>query len=442
MLNNINELEICAQRDLPNTIDKLRSLELITKSDSEYQKLRAAVYTSKEWEKGRNISIYFMKDPPSNIEVKRYTLDWNKKVIWDPLQIEIINNYNNFRISDIIPMIKRVIIERIQPIVNLKFNFVDNPFADIRISFDIHRGSWSYLGKDALSIPYNEATMNFGWFNIATVLHEFGHMLGMIHEHQSPFGEPIPWNISEVYKWAADTQKWSREDTNEQILNKYNSTLLNGTVFDKNSIMLYFYPKELTTNNTGTSMNVRLSPYDVFYINSRYSGSTQTPIEFYKNVYGEDISNIQLELPTTLQPVITKVVINNFTNKINKDIQTKNGGLLTTINFEGRIKFLNISITSNSLIYILDKNNNIVFNSSINIGENILSINLYVFDGYKITLQMIDNTEININKLSFDVENFSEKKYITPYIIYLFVGVIILIIVIKILQRFFKYFSK
>ena len=58
------------------------------------------------------------------------------------------------------------------------------------------------------------------------------------------------------------------------------------------SIMLYFYPKSLTTNNTGTSMNVRLSPYDTFYINSRYPGSSQTPIEFYRNVYGEDIINI------------------------------------------------------------------------------------------------------------------------------------------------------
>ena len=58
--------------------------------------------------------------------------------------------------------------------MNLKFNFVDNPFANIRINFDINAGSWSYLGKDALNIPYNKATMNFGWFNIATVLHEFG----------------------------------------------------------------------------------------------------------------------------------------------------------------------------------------------------------------------------------------------------------------------------
>jgi len=312
-MNNISQIEICAQKDLPSTLNKLKSLKTSSTSIGEYQKLRAAFYTTKEWSANKEITVYFMNEPPSNISIKNYplnALDGNGNPIkWDPLQVEIINNYTNFRITDIIPMIKRVLLERIQPIVNLKFNFVDDPFAMIRINFDTYAGSWSYLGKDALSIPYNEATINFGWFNIATVLHEFGHMLGLIHEHQSPFGEPIPWNKTEVYKWAADTQKWSQQQTDAQIINKYNYTLLNGTVFDPKSIMLYFYPKSLTTNNTGTSMNVRLSPYDVFYINSRYPRSSQTPIEFYKNVYGEDITNIiptttYKPIQTTIQPII------------------------------------------------------------------------------------------------------------------------------------------
>ena len=242
-MNNISQLEICAQRDLASTLNKLRSIRFSSTSKIEYQKLRAAFYTSKEWPKNKEITVYFMNPPPGNISIQNYpldALDGNRNpIIWDPLQVEIIRNYANFRTSDIIPMIKRVLTERIQPIVNLKFKFVDNPSAMIRINFDIYSGSWSYLGKDALSIPYNEATMNFGWFNIATVLHEFGHMLGMIHEHQSPFGEPIPWNKYDVYKWAADTQKWSQQETDDQILNKYNSTLLNGTLFDPKSIMLY-----------------------------------------------------------------------------------------------------------------------------------------------------------------------------------------------------------
>ena len=48
--------------------------------------------------------------------------------------------------------------------------------------------------------------MNYGWFDSETtddeyrrvVLHEFGHALGLAHEHQSP-GVAIPWNEQKVY---------------------------------------------------------------------------------------------------------------------------------------------------------------------------------------------------------------------------------------------------
>lgn len=36
--------------------------------------------------------------------------------------------------------------------------------------------------------------MNFGWVDVPTVIHEMGHMLGMIHEHQNPKGQNIDWN--------------------------------------------------------------------------------------------------------------------------------------------------------------------------------------------------------------------------------------------------------
>jgi hypothetical protein len=202
--------------------------------------------------------------------------------------------------------------------------------------------------------------------------------------------------------------------------------------------MLYFYPKTLTTNETGTSMNVRLSPYDVFYINSRYPGSPQTPVEFYKNVYGEDISNIKVILPTTAPPIITNVDIKNFINKINTN-QTPNGTIITTLNFEGKIKFIYITLTSKSNIYILDEKNNIVFNSLLNSGENSLIVNINVYSEYKITIKIIDNNEININKLSFGVENYLQKNTINN-IFYIIGGLLILIIIIALIQIKFKIF--
>ena len=83
---------------------------------------------------------------------------------------------------------------------NVQFAFDDRADAQIRISF-LQDGSWSYIGKDALQIPAKDPTMNYGWLKADTedeeysrvVLHEFGHSLGAIHEHQSP-GVTIPWD--------------------------------------------------------------------------------------------------------------------------------------------------------------------------------------------------------------------------------------------------------
>jgi hypothetical protein len=46
-------------------------------------------------------------------------------------------------------------------------------------------------------------TMNLGTVDRPTVLHETGHALALLHEHQSPFiPEPILWNESRV-QWLS-----------------------------------------------------------------------------------------------------------------------------------------------------------------------------------------------------------------------------------------------
>ena len=40
--------------------------------------------------------------------------------------------------------------------------------------------------------------MNLGFVDRPTVLHEFGHSLGLIHEHQSPFPGGFEWNRENV----------------------------------------------------------------------------------------------------------------------------------------------------------------------------------------------------------------------------------------------------
>lgn len=76
-----------------------------------------------------------------------------------------------------------------------------NYAADIRIGFEDGQGFWSMIGTDATSewlVPPGAASMNLeglhgyspmpkGWRS--TIYHEFGHALGLQHEHQHPTSE-------------------------------------------------------------------------------------------------------------------------------------------------------------------------------------------------------------------------------------------------------------
>lgn len=128
-----------------------------------------AALTGKLWKPGRTLRVTFMDGEPGvHQRVEQFAHEWSRYA-------------------------------------NIKFVFGSDPASEVRISF-LQPGSWSYIGTDVLTIPRNQPTMNFGWLKSSTpndeysrvVIHEFGHAIGCIHEHQNP-ATNIPWNKEAVY---------------------------------------------------------------------------------------------------------------------------------------------------------------------------------------------------------------------------------------------------
>lgn len=183
-----------------------------------------AVDVRKKWKPGRTLRIAFMDgDPAVQAKVQAIALEWTE-------------------------------------FANIKLEFGDDPDAEIRISFKM-AGSWSYIGTDALLIPKNMPTMNYGWLTPSStdeeyhrvVLHEFGHALGMIHEHQNPDAvNHIKWDIDALKDYyAGPPNNWTEAQIRTNLIATYEEEHTNHTDFDVDSIMRYPVPAEHTLDGNG-----------------------------------------------------------------------------------------------------------------------------------------------------------------------------------------------
>lgn len=212
---------------------------------------RAAVERFKLWQNGRTLRVRFLDGPAAVQEkVRAIATEW-------------------------------------EDVVNLRLQFVSSGAAEIRISFAEQGFSWSTVGTDALTVPRAEPTMNFGWLEPATELieyqrvvrHEFGHALGMIHEHQNPDAAgKIPWDKPKVYAYYA-RQGWSRADVDANLFDVYDVDTTNSSAFDPTSIMEYAIPEELTVGPYSVGWNSELSPQDVAFMAAQYPADGTGTVE-------------------------------------------------------------------------------------------------------------------------------------------------------------------
>lgn len=163
-------------------------------------------------------------------------------------------------------------------LANLGFVFVDAGDADIRIAFVQGDGSWSYLGTMARQIPANEPTMNYGWLTPDSdddevqrvVLHEFGHALGLIHEHQNP-NRAIDWNRAAVIAaLSGPPNNWPLSVIEHNIFARYDPAAVSSTPVDAESIMIYPIPASWTNDGFSAGLNTGRSVTDEEFIRGAY----------------------------------------------------------------------------------------------------------------------------------------------------------------------------
>ncbi|HAC65154.1 MAG TPA: hypothetical protein DCF68_16900 [Cyanothece sp. UBA12306] len=180
--------------------------------------------------------------------------------------------------------------------IGLEFVEVNDPSeAEIRIGFEglstNSGGSWSYVGRDAIDYVTNpqERTMNFGWdlttsYGRDTALHEIGHALGFPHEHQNPLAG-IVWDEEAVYRtFAAPPNNWPRQTTYHNIIRKISANLVEGSAWDKDSIMHYQFPGGLIISPSGYETQplipeAGLSPTDIEEAKRFYPAKTPNHLQ-------------------------------------------------------------------------------------------------------------------------------------------------------------------
>jgi hypothetical protein len=231
------------QPDLGGQYHRILQLHILSKERRDLL-LELAIWRDKKWAIGRTIKVKFLEGTQFlKDKVREKALVWTRFAYLD-------------------------------------FDFGDHDDAEIRISFQQGNGSWSYIGTDCLNITdQEEPTMNYGWFNAhtsdlefnRTVLHEFGHAIGCIHEHQSPVAN-IPWDRPAVYRYYAASQGWTQEEVDNNIFAVYDNATITNSAFDDHSIMLYPIDGALTANRYSVGMNNILSRNDIDFVSRWYPG--------------------------------------------------------------------------------------------------------------------------------------------------------------------------
>jgi hypothetical protein len=158
----------------------------------------------------------------------------------------------------------------------------DGKTYQIKIGFQAS-GYWSYIGTDS---ERRSPSLNLQGFDSEhlslsgpefrrLVLHEFGHALGLQHEHQSPEArctDEINWPAAEEH--YSTCCGWSQAETRRNLQTLVGGERYKTTRYDPKSIMHYFLPVSIFRNGRNsrcfTTENYELSAIDKNAIAAAY----------------------------------------------------------------------------------------------------------------------------------------------------------------------------
>lgn len=184
----------------------------------------------------------------------------------------------------------------LEPLVNLSFRWShEDPTitmrnGDIRISFAEKGAAYSLLGVES-QYDRSRPSMNLGWLDAnestsdlpnvyagtyQVILHEFGHAMGMIHEHNNPRNNCIVWNKEAVRAaLRGPPNYWTNDIIDTNMFGTYCKDQINGSDYDPKSIMHYWFTKEWVCNpcNLKLQYNTKYSDLDKKWLSKMYPKS-------------------------------------------------------------------------------------------------------------------------------------------------------------------------
>lgn len=129
------------------------------------------------------------------------------------------------------------------------------------------------------------------------VLHEFGHAIGLEHEHQNPKAKHS-WNREAVYRYYETRNGWDRKFVDQWVFRQIEQNTAAVSDYDPDSVMHYFFPPEFTTNGVAFGGNHELSDMDKSFIAQVYPGrgANEIPRRFERRLAVRNETGVSLKV--------------------------------------------------------------------------------------------------------------------------------------------------